>query len=172
MQENVKIIQVRKGGGQPIRTRRIWQYDSGHVLQFEGFELPETFQVHFALSETGEAMTQIGQNDVCVVPDMYTQTSGTVYAWVYVADEETGLTKQAIEIPVEYKAEPTDQEPTPVQESAVDQAIAALNGGVARAETAAGNAENMVIEIRELVKYLDLGLKAENGQLYVIYEEG
>ena len=141
MQENEKIIVVRKDGKQTIRTRRIWQYDVGHVLQFEGFELPETFQVHFALSETGDAITQIGQNGACALPDMYTQTSGMVYAWVYVADLETGLTKQAIEILVESRGAITDQVPTPVEQSAFDQAIAALNSGVARAETAAGRAE-------------------------------
>ena len=126
MQENEKIIRVRKEGGQPIRTRRIWQYDKGHVLVFEDFGLPETFQVHFAQSADGEARPWVGQNDTCRLPDAYTQSSGTVYAWVYVADLETGLTKCQIEIPVESRGENTDEEPTPVQESALDQAIAAL----------------------------------------------
>ena len=138
MQENEKIIVVRKNGKPIIRTRWVWQYDVGHELQFVGFDglLPETFQVHFATSMTGEATTQIGQNGVCRLPDMYTQTSGMVYAWVYVADAETGLTKQAIEIPVEGKGEASDQQPTPVEESVINQAIAALNSGVERAEAA------------------------------------
>ena len=141
LEENVRIIRVRKEGQQPYRTRGIWQYDRGHVLVFEDFGLPETFQVHFAQSADGEARPQVGQNDTCALPDAYTQSSGTVYAWVYVADLETGLTKCLIKIPVESRGENTDEEPTPVQESALDQAIAALNSGVARAETAAEAAE-------------------------------
>ena len=136
LEENVKIIRVEKKGQQPFRTRGIWQYDRGHVLVFEDFGLPETFQVHFAQSADGEAKPQVGQNDTCALPDEYTQSSGTVYAWVYVADLETGLTKCQIEIPVESRGENTDEEPTPVQQSALDQAIAALNDGVTRAETA------------------------------------
>lgn len=137
-EENVKIIPVKWDRGRTIRTRRIWQYDKGHVLQFEGFEglLPETFQVHFATSITGKAKPWIGQNEACALPDEYTLGSGTVYAWVYVVDEETGLTKCVIEIPVEGRGENTEEEPEPQERSIIDQAIAALNSGVERAETA------------------------------------
>ena len=142
MEENVKQIIVRKDGNKTIQTRKIWQYDKGHELVFEGFDtLPEFFQVHFSHNPAGDAVTQIGQNCVCLVPDIFVETAAPIYAWIYVAEEDTGLTKQEIEIPVGRKSKPNDQEPEPVEQSAIDQAIAALNAGVERAEDAADAAE-------------------------------
>ena len=143
MQENVKEVIVKMTARRAFRTEPIWQYDAGHVLVFEGFEglLPATFQVDYSLSPTGKSIPQIGQNGVCVLPEMFTQTAAPIYAWLYIADTETGLTKYSIEIPVQRRAKPTDQEPTPVEQSAIDQAIAALNDGVEAAEDAQEAAE-------------------------------
>jgi len=143
---NEKELVVLKTAGLLYRTKSIWQYDIGHTLRFDGFDLPDTFQVHFARSLEGESKTQIGQDSVCEVPAEYTQNNGTIYAWVYVADEETGLTKHAVEIPVKSRGAITDQEPAPEERSIIDQAIIALNAGVAAAEEAAERAENVVLD--------------------------
>lgn len=143
MQENVKLITVKKTVRQAFRTEPIWQYDVGHVLSLEGFEnLPDTFQMHFSRSAAGDSITQVGQNWQVTLPDEFAQTAAPVYAWLYVAEEETGLTKYTVEIPVMRRARITNQQPTPVEQSAIDQAISALNAGVTRAETAAANAES------------------------------
>ena len=141
MQENVKQIIVKMTARRAFRTEPIWQYDVGHELVFEGFELPAAFEVHFSLSPMGKSITQVGQNGVCVLPDMYAQTAAPIYAWLYIVDTETGLTKYSIEIPVQRRAKPTNQQPTPVEQSAIDQAIAALNAGVEAAEDAQEAAE-------------------------------
>ena len=142
MQENIKLVTVKKTVRQAYRTEPIWQYDVGHVLNLEGFDnLPETFQMHYSHSPMGDAITQIGSNGQVSLPDEFAQTSAPIFAWVYVAEDDTGLTKYTIEIPVMRRAKITNQEPTPVEQSAIDQAISALNAGVARAETAAANAE-------------------------------
>lgn len=143
MQENVKLVTVKKTVRQAYRTEPIWQYDVGHVLNLEGFDnLPETFQMHYSHSPMGDAITQIGSNGQVSLPDEFAQTSAPIFAWVYVAEDDTGLTKYTIEIPVMRRARITNQEPTPVEQSAIDQAISALNAGVSRAETAAANAES------------------------------
>lgn len=143
MQENIKLVTVKKTVRQAYRTEPIWQYDVGHVLNLDGFDnLPETFQMHYSHSPMGDAITQIGSNGQVSLPDEFAQTSAPIFAWVYVADNDTGLTKYTIEIPVMRRARITNQEPTPVEQSAIDQAISALNAGVSRAETAAANAES------------------------------
>lgn len=143
MQENVKLVTVKKTVRQAYRTEPIWQYDVGHVLNLEGFDnLPETFQMHYSHSAMGDAITQIGSNGQVSLPDEFAQTSAPIFAWVYVAEDDTGLTKYTIEIPVMRRAKITNQEPTPVEQSAIDQAISALNAGVSSAETAAANAES------------------------------
>lgn len=142
MQENSKEIVIKKTVRNAFGTEPIYQIDTGHVLVFDdGFDLPEFFEVHFSNSITGTSITQIGQNHVVTLPDMYAQTANPIYAWLYIDDGESGLTKFFIEIPVYRRAIPSDDEPTPVEERAIDQAIAALNEGVDRAETAADNAE-------------------------------
>jgi len=142
MQENTKSVVVKMTARRCFRTEPIWQYDGGHVLTFEGFELPMSFEVHFSRSPMGNAIPQIGTNGVCTVPEMFTQNAGVIYAWLYIADTDSRLTKYSIEIPVAKRAKPTNQEPTPVEQSAIDQAIAALNAGVERSETAADAAES------------------------------
>lgn len=142
--ENEKTVVVKKAARRKYRTTPIWQYDTGHVLAFEGFELPEYFEVHFARDAYEEAVTQIGHDDQVDLPDMYAQTAGVIRAWMWIADQEaeTGLTKFEIEIPVFRRAQPSDVEPTPVEQGVIDQAIAALNAGVTRSETAADAAED------------------------------
>lgn len=141
MQENVKQVIVKMTARRCFRTEPIWQYDGGHVLTFEGFDLPMSFEVHFSRSPMGNAIPQIGTNGVCTVPEMFTQNAGVIYAWLYIADVDSRLTKYSIEIPVAKRAKPTNQEPTPVEQSAIDQAIAALNAGVEAAEDAQEAAE-------------------------------
>ena len=142
MQENTKSVIVKMTARRCFRTEPIWQYDGGHVLTFEGFDLPAAFEVHFSRSPMGKAIPQIGTDGVCTVPEMFTQDAGVIYAWLYIADTDSRLTKYSIEIPVAKRAKPTDQQPTPVEQSAIDQAIAALNAGVERSETAADAAES------------------------------
>ena len=72
MAENEKVIVVQKTANQLFRTKKIWQYDVGHTLRFDGFNLPYTFEVHFAHSLNGESQKQIGQDGICEVPAEYT----------------------------------------------------------------------------------------------------
>ena len=141
MQDNTKSVAVKMTARRCFRTEPIYQYDVGHVLTFDGFELPAAFEVHFARSPLGKAITQIGTDGTCTLPDMFAQTAGVIYAWLYIADADSGLTKYSVEIPVAKRAQITDQEPTPVEQSAIDQAIAALNAGVEAAEDAQEAAE-------------------------------
>ena len=141
MQENIKPVTVKKTVRMAFRTEPIWQYDVGHELVFDGFDLPTAFEVHFSRSPMGQSITQIGTENKVTLPDMYAQAAGTIYAWLYIAGEDTGLTKYSIEIPVNRRARITDQQPSPVEQSAIDQAIAALNAGVDAVEAAQDAAE-------------------------------
>ena len=114
-----------------------YQYDYGMVLRFEGaVTLPSAFEVHFALEKHGEAITQIGDPEGVPVPDALFLAGKTIYAWAYLhSGEDDGYTEYMVQIPVIKRAQPSDEVPTPVQQSAIDQAIAAL--GVAVEQTAA-----------------------------------
>lgn len=115
-----------------------WQYDYGQVLQFDGLELPEAYQVHFSnVPMTGTAITQIGGADGVTVPDQYFATGEPIYAWVYLHEgEDDGETVYMVTIPVKKRPQPSDEVPTPEEQSAIDQAIAALNIAVEKADEA------------------------------------
>ena len=126
------IVTAVFGASRVVKTRALYQWDYGQVLQFEGLDLPAAYTVHFSNQGIqGTAKTQVGNADGVSIPDEYLTTGLTVYAWVYLhAGEDDGETEYAVIIPVTARPKSTEDEPTPVQQGVVDQAIAALNAGV------------------------------------------
>ena len=125
MRDNV-ITAVWNSTGR-YKTSPLYQYDYGQKLVISGVELPSAYEVHFANTVHGNATTQIGNADGVSIPDMYLLSGQTVYAWLFVhSGESDGETEFVITIPVIARAKPTDQQPTPVQQSAIDEAILAL----------------------------------------------
>lgn len=123
------------------KTAPLWQYDYGQELVFEGFDVPSTFEVHFANEFEGEATTQIASDDVVTIPDQYLTSGANIYAWIFLhTGEDDGETVFHIEIPVMERAQPTDETPTPVQQSAITEAISALQDAVSDCEDAVSNA--------------------------------
>ena len=132
-----KTLVARFGGYRTITTSSLWQYDYGQTLKLEGLTLPEAYEVHFSKSDgVGTAITQIGNSEGVVIPDMLLLTPGPIYAWIYLHEgNDDGETEFKLTIPVNARVRPTDDEPTPVEQSAITEAIAVLN--VAVEETAA-----------------------------------
>ena len=130
------IVTARFTYGNSTKTRGLHQWDYGQVLQFEGLDLPSTYTVHFANQlSAGNAKTQVGGADGVSIPDEYLTTGLPVYAWVYLhTGESDGETVYSVMIPVTARPRPVEDAPTPVQQGAIDTAIAALNAGVEQVE--------------------------------------
>lgn len=128
---------ARFGGYKTVTTASLWQYDYGQKLKLEGLSLPEAYEVHFSKSDvTGSSITQIGTAEGVTIPDELLLSSGPIYVWVYLHNGDSdGETEYKMTIPVSARVRPTNDEPTPVEQSAITEAIAALN--VAVEETAA-----------------------------------
>ena len=125
MRDNV-ITATYNGTGR-YKTQPLYQYDYGQLLKINGVELPSAYEVHFSNAIHGNATTQIGNADGVSIPDMYLLSGQTVYAWLFLhSGADDGETEFIITIPVLPRAKPTDQQPTPVQQSAIDEAILAL----------------------------------------------
>ena len=125
------IVEAVFSGRKSARTRAIYQYDYGMILRPVGLELPSTYEVHFGASATGPTTTQLGNADGVDIPDAYLQTGSSVYAYIYLhSGEDDGETVYSIVIPVIARGQITDEQPTPVQQDVITQAIAALNSGV------------------------------------------
>lgn len=132
MSEALNITKAAFGGLREVTTAPLWQYDYGQILQITGLDLPQAFEVHFSNSrKSGETITQIGTDSQVVIPDMYLTSGADIYAFVFLHDgTDDGETEYVIKIPVRERPEPSDIEPTPVQQDAITEAIAALNDAV------------------------------------------
>lgn len=164
-------------------TEEAYQWDYGQVLQFEGLDLPDAYQVHFSnVPLTGTTITQIGGADGVTVPDQFFTGGETIYAWVYLHEgEDDGETVYMVTIPVKKRPQPSDDVPTPVEQSAIDQAIAALNIAVEKADEAITHYPTIidgtwhVWDVTE-EEYVDTGVQAqgepgEPGHDYILTEQ-
>lgn len=137
MSEALNIVKASFGGLREVTTAPLWQWDYGQILEITGLDLPQAFEVHFSNSrKSGETVTQIGTDNQVTIPDMYLTSGADIYAFVFLHDGLTdGETEYVIKIPVRERPEPSDIEPTPEQQDAITEAIAALNVAVEQSET-------------------------------------
>ena len=134
----VKIMQPNGVNMTPFRYR----YDYGQILKIEGIDLPEAYEVHFANQATGgTTVTQIGNADGVTVPDALFLTGSDIFVFLFLhTGNDDGETVIKIQIPVKDRPQPSDDIPSPVEQSAITQAIAALNQAVEETSQSASDA--------------------------------
>jgi len=107
------------------------QYDYGQALSITGITLPDVFEAHFASVDGTQTVTMLGHDGVVEIPDELFRVAKAIICYIYLHDEATdGRTVYTIKIPVKARPEPSDVEPTPVQQDIITQTIAALNDAV------------------------------------------
>lgn len=172
---NIVTATFSAGCSEIEADRKLWQYDQGQVLQLVGLDLPDAYQVEFSNSrDKGSAKAQIGGPDGVSIPDEYLTTGKPVYAFlVGHTAEEDRETERLVVIYVNARSQPTDEPITPEQQNIVDQLIAALTAGVAKAENAAEQAEAAISYMPKIVQgtwwvydaeaetWTDTGIQAE-----------
>lgn len=167
-----------------VTTRKIWQYDYGQILSITGQNLPTATEVHFSLDiRGGSTLSRVGTTmdgvTTVKIPDELLKNNGksgdfSIYAFIYVADEESGNTEYRITIPVYSRPKPenpsVDSAPEP---NIFHETVTAVNNAADRAEKAAKDTE----QIRDNLN-LDLSEKitrpqsAKVGQVIAVKEVG
>ena len=158
-------------GSNQTWTKEVWQYDYGQVLLIEDVELPEAYEVHFSnMPIKGTAKPQIGNADGVTIPDEYFESGEPIYAWLFLHQgENDGETEKMITIPVKKRSKVVNEQPTPVEQSAITQAIAALNIAVEKSEAAIEHYPQIidgtwhVWDVTE-EEYVDTGVHAQGEQ--------
>lgn len=145
------------GGRKETETAPLYQYDYGQRLVVYGPSLPGSYEVHFSNDKTaGAAKTQIGDSTGVRIPDEYLISGADIFAWIFVHEGNSdGETKYIIKIPVKKRARPSDDPPTPEDQSVITQAIAALSGAVERAQESAESAEESAQRAEDAAKSID-----------------
>ena len=189
-----KIIRAVVGGGRYTTTAPLMKEDYGIYLKIEGVELPETYEIDFSNDRnSGTSVTMIGNANGVLIPSQFIKTGRDIFAFYYHVGKDYGRTTYTFCIPNHVRPDRTNEQPTPEQESAIDQAISALNTAVAqtsadvasadasatsaaqsadRAEQAAADAGFMDVEIDSnghliytRTDAVDVDLKLVNGHL-------
>ena len=144
------ILNVNFNGSKITETEPLVQYDYGQKLKFNNIELPLTYEVHFSTESTrGNTMTVLGDFSGVNIPDELLQQGKPIYAFIFLhLTENDGRTMYIAKIPVIPRSQPSDIEPTEVEQSTLTTAIATLQ---AAAESLEVNQAHIDAEIRELV---------------------
>lgn len=155
------IIYVYFKGKHLTTSKSQYQYNHGQFLYFADLDLPQAFEVHFSNEDKGYSKPKVGSNKLVEIPDEYFWSGASqIYAWVYLhGDTNDGETIYEVKIPLTKRAKPTDEEPLPQQESAMERAIAELNNAVEittenankteEDKTQVGNIRDEVVDLKE-----------------------
>ena len=136
---NIAIARAACENPRELITDAVWQYDYGQILDVSVIEdLPAAFEVHFCNKGDTQTTTSIGQNGQVTVPDAYLLTGKYIYAYIYLhTGENDGETEYKVTMPVNARQYASHETPTPVQQSEIEELMAALTAGVEAAEGAA-----------------------------------
>jgi len=172
MIDTSKVIHAPVGGGRYTVTAPIVKEDYGLYLLIEGLELPSTYEVDFSNSEhNGTSVTMIGNADGVLIPSQFISSGKDVFAFLYHVGDNYGRTVFKFRIPNKLRPDRTDEQPTPEQESTIDQAINALNTAVAQtaqdvidADASAQSASESAEQAQESAR--TAGLYSDTAQTY------
>jgi len=123
----------------------IYQYNYGQILQIHGLDLPKAVEIHFSHSMGGsDAIIRIGTTTDKVtevaVPEKFLEAYGTVTAYIYVSNTESGQTEYKIQFQIAQRAKPEAWD-SPEDAELFHTAIEAVNESAGKAEDAAARAE-------------------------------
>ena len=145
------ILKVKFCKDTLVHANPLYQYDYGQKIKIFGLKLPAYYEVHFSNYERGDATIVLASSDEFEIPDMYLQSGRDIYIWIYLhTGDNDGETEYQIIIPVIKRAKPTDEVPTPEEQSVITETIAALNdavtesrGGIERVQQIENNVNNI-----------------------------
>ena len=148
-----KIIRGVVSNGRYTVTAPIVKEDYGLYLKIEGVELPSTYEVDFSNSEnSGTSVTMIGNSDGVLIPHQFIDSGKDVFAFLYHVGEDFGRTVYKFRIPNKVRPDRTDEQPTPEEQSVIDQVIASLNDAVDEAKDAQQAIEDMSVSAQTLAE--------------------
>ena len=148
---NVTTAVIGSGCNTATATPSLAQWDVGQVLKIEGVDLPAAYQVDFSTEYTRNAIQKIGNAAGVSVPNELLQRSAPITAYIVLHEGENDReTEYWITIHVTPRTPPETITPDPEEQSVIDQAVAALQAGVAAAEAAAQSVQNMGVEAETL----------------------
>lgn len=132
------VIQVSFGGSRKALTAPInYRDDIGQVLKIKGLALPTYYVVDFCNEGDAQTKPMTGTDDGVSIPDEFLATGKPIKAYIVLSDENSTQTRYEVTIPVNLRPRRTDIAPTPAEQQAIDELIAAMNDAVEDASDSA-----------------------------------
>lgn len=136
------IVTFAEGQIEAVADETLEQWAYGQKLQFVGLDLPANYQVDFSNWEfCGDSIPRIGDADGVSVPTEVLTSGRNVYAFVWIQTAGAGRRLYRATIRVKPGPMPDPGTPSPEEESALAQAIEALNTTAAAAQEVVDAAE-------------------------------
>ncbi len=152
MENTYNIIHVDFKGERIAQKYNLWQYDYNQILQISGLSLPATVEIHFSLTEkSGKAETRVATTENGItqvqIPNELLRNDGksgnySIFAFIYVVDEDSGNTEYEIILHVDSRPAPGEVGEDPDEPHLLDEAVNAVNAAAERAETAEAEARS------------------------------
>ena len=169
------IIEVSFGGGSIayVKVDTAYFYNNGIIFKPTDIDLPASYQVHWADSpQASSTLETIGTAEGAPIPDDLWGRSRVIYGWIYLhPTEDSGVTGYEVRIYKNVRAGlPDGTEPTPAEQSTIDQLISAMNSAVEQtgedAESASQSA-NRAEQAANTAGWVDFYID-ENGYLHYV----
>ena len=130
-----RVIEVSFGRSSValVRIDTAYFYNNGIIFKPTDIDLPASYQVHWADSpQASSTLETIGTAEGAPIPDDLWNRSRVIYGWIYLhPTEDSGITAYEVRIYKNVRAGlPDGTEPTPAEQSTIDQLIGALNSAV------------------------------------------
>lgn len=130
-----RVIEVSFNGGSIayVKADTAYFYNSGILFKPTDLDLPASYQVHWADSpQATSTLETIGTSEGAPIPDDLWDRSRVIYGWIYLhPTENSAVTAYEVRIYKNARAGlPNGTEPTPAEQSTIDQLISALNSAV------------------------------------------
>lgn len=159
METKITTVSLAAKEDKYYADKALYQWNYGQILRITGADLPMAVEVGFSTTEkSGDSDVRVGSTNngvttVAIPNKLFEEERSTdysIYAFVYVTDENSGTTVHEIVIPVKARAKPTDPSEDPaIDPSIFKDAINSVNASAERAETAEKSAKESADKAKE-----------------------
>lgn len=159
METKITTVSLAAKEDKYYADKTLYQWNYGQILRIVDADLPMVVEVGFSTTEkSGDSDVRVGSTNngvttVAIPNKLFEEERSTdysIYAFVYVTDENSGTTVHEIVIPVKARAKQGDPSEDPsIDPSIFKDAVNAVNASAERAETAEKSAKESADKAKE-----------------------
>ena len=159
MEQKITTVSLAVKDDKYYADKALYQWNYGQILRITGADLPMAVEIGFSTTEkSGDSDVRVGSTNngvttVAIPNKLFEEERSTdysIYAFVYVTDENSGTTVHEIVIPVKARAKQGDPSEDPsIDPSIFKDAVNAVNASADRSENAANSAKKYAEEAKK-----------------------